>query len=233
MMSSTSSNNSFDGQKVTEQGTEMTSVSPMTLTRDVDNHKPNTTKVAFSTLNLEQEGQQQQQQDKNSTLSQPNDHHSLPPPPTNCYESRGYLRRFVIALAKVSCLTKLFFPCCQNIGFGCCVSVKKYTDVLVQNRNYRLYFLSHICQHAGDWFVRVAALLAVERLAPGNATALAIMIMTKMVPEVFLSPFGGIVADTFDRRKLMLSEHRFIHSMNQHLRASYLCLWRVTIRSKR
>jgi Na+/melibiose symporter-like transporter len=80
-----------------------------------------------------------------------------------------------------------------------------YFELLRCNRNYRLYLLSHCMQHTGDWFVRVAALLSVERLAPDSSTAISIVILCKTLPEVFITPFGGILSDKFDRKKLMMT----------------------------
>ncbi len=45
---------------------------------------------------------------------------------------------------------------------------RDYMTLLKKNRNYRLYLASHLCQHAGDWFVHVASLIAIEQLAPNS-----------------------------------------------------------------
>jgi MFS family permease len=79
-----------------------------------------------------------------------------------------------------------------------------YVALLRVNRNYRLYVISHMCQHAGDWFVRIAALISVQRITAGSATALSIVVMCRTIPELALAPFGGILADTFDRRNVMI-----------------------------
>jgi MFS family permease len=61
-----------------------------------------------------------------------------------------------------------------------------------------------ISQHAGDWFVRIAALVSVRRLTQGSSTALSILVMCKTLPEVLFTPFGGMIADRFDRKKAMM-----------------------------
>lgn len=86
-----------------------------------------------------------------------------------------------------------------------CVRLMSYFGVIQRNRNYRIYLVSHLCQHTGDWFVRIAALITVGRIAKGSATALGGLVMTKMLPQVFLSPMGGVLADSYDRRKLMIA----------------------------
>lgn len=80
----------------------------------------------------------------------------------------------------------------------------EYLLIIKRNPSYRLYLFSHLCQHFGDWFIRIASLLSIERLAPGSATALSGLILAKMIPQVLLSHVGGSMADTFDRRKLLI-----------------------------
>lgn len=83
-------------------------------------------------------------------------------------------------------------------------ALNPYVDLVRSNRNYRLYLMSHMCQHIGDWFVRIAALVSVGRLTQGSSTALSILIMCRTMPEVLITPIGGVLADRFDRRKMML-----------------------------
>lgn len=80
----------------------------------------------------------------------------------------------------------------------------EYFDFLKSNRNYRLYLIAHCMQHAGDWFIRIAALLSVERLAPDSSTAISVIIICKIIPEVTISPIGGILSDKYDRKYLMI-----------------------------
>lgn len=76
--------------------------------------------------------------------------------------------------------------------------------MLVRNGNYRRYLASHVCQHAGDWFVHVASLVAVNRLAPNSGVAVSLLVLTKTIPDALLTPVGGALADSFDRRRLMV-----------------------------
>lgn len=80
-----------------------------------------------------------------------------------------------------------------------------YVQLLRDNRNYRLYLLSHLCQHIGDWFVRIGSLLAVERLSNDSGSSLAALVLTNMLPKALLSQVGGRLADSKDRRKVMIS----------------------------
>ena len=52
--------------------------------------------------------------------------------------------------------------------------------------------------------MRIAAILSAGRLKPGSATALSVLILARAIPEIAFSPIGGLLADRFDRRKLMI-----------------------------
>ncbi|KAL3915456.1 MAG: hypothetical protein SGARI_008179, partial [Bacillariaceae sp.] len=86
------------------------------------------------------------------------------------------------------------------------VSFGDYCRVLYQYPNYRSYLLSHICQHTGDWFVRIASILIVEELAAEGekGEALAYMALCTQLPMAAFAPVGGVLADQFDRRTLMI-----------------------------
>jgi MFS family permease len=79
-----------------------------------------------------------------------------------------------------------------------------YLRLLRRYPFYRLYLFSHLCQHAGDWFVRIASLLVVQRLAPDSGSSIAALVIANMIPKALLSQVGGGLADSFDRRKMMV-----------------------------
>lgn len=95
----------------------------------------------------------------------------------------------------------------KNVGAmkGSMVCIRSYATLLKTNRQYRLYLISHICQHAGDWFVHVASLITIERLLPGSSKAISMLVAMKMIPFVLFVPLGGVLADTFDKRVLMIT----------------------------
>lgn len=81
----------------------------------------------------------------------------------------------------------------------------EYFLIIKRSPRYRTYLMSHLCQHVGDWFIRIASLLSVQRLSSGSAKALAGLVVAKVIPQVIMSPIGGTLADTFDRRRMMLA----------------------------
>lgn len=55
----------------------------------------------------------------------------------------------------------------------------------------------------GDWFNTIALYAIVERLT-GSPFALGLVFITKLLPMGLASPIAGLIADRFDRRKLMI-----------------------------
>lgn len=93
----------------------------------------------------------------------------------------------------------------KKLPVACCRYPLEYLALLKQNPRYRLYFLSHICQHIGDWYIRIASLLALDRLAPDSATAISLLVLVKLGPHVLFPSLGGALADSLDRRKVMMT----------------------------
>mmetsp|Transcript_15415 Transcript_15415/g.18766 ORF Transcript_15415/g.18766 Transcript_15415/m.18766 type:complete len:482 (+) Transcript_15415:93-1538(+) len=94
----------------------------------------------------------------------------------------------------------------------------KYWGLLRENSNYRYYLLAHCMEHLGDWFIGIAAILSVERLAPDSATAISIITLCKFIPEVFVTPIGGVLSDIYDRRRLMI----YLDSVSAFIALSYV-----------
>jgi MFS family permease len=72
------------------------------------------------------------------------------------------------------------------------------------NRNYRFLWLGQLISFLGDWFNTIAMYVIVERLT-GSPFALGMVFITKMLPFALASPIGGILADRFNRRRLMIA----------------------------
>ena len=56
----------------------------------------------------------------------------------------------------------------------------------------------------GDWLVRVSNLLVLQEWR-GTGTAFSRLVFFSLIPKALLSPFGGLIADRFDRRHLMIA----------------------------
>lgn len=70
-------------------------------------------------------------------------------------------------------------------------------------RNYRLYFFGQAISLCGTWMQGVAMGLLVLRLTH-SGTALGLVFALQSVPMLLLTPYGGLLAGRFSKRKLLL-----------------------------
>jgi MFS family permease len=73
----------------------------------------------------------------------------------------------------------------------------------LQVRNYRLYFFGQIVSTTGTWMQSVAQVWLVLRLTH-SGLALGITTGLQFLPILLLGPWGGVVADRFDKRKILI-----------------------------
>ncbi|HEX9660303.1 MAG TPA: MFS transporter [Rhodothermales bacterium] len=78
-----------------------------------------------------------------------------------------------------------------------------YLDLIRSNRNFRLLWTGDVVSFFGDWFNTIALYAIVERLT-GSPFALGLVFITKMLPMGLASPIAGLIADRFNRRRLMI-----------------------------
>ena len=72
-------------------------------------------------------------------------------------------------------------------------------------RNYRLWFAGALVSNIGTWMQRIAQdWLVLTELTDDDATAVGITIGLQFAPMLLLLPWTGMVADRFERRKVML-----------------------------
>lgn len=84
--------------------------------------------------------------------------------------------------------------------------LKEYYKLLKQNKSYRLYLLSQACQHFGDKMVTVTSLASVQMLGQGGShSVLSQLLGCNLIPRTILTPIGGLLADRFDRRLVMMN----------------------------
>jgi MFS family permease len=71
------------------------------------------------------------------------------------------------------------------------------------NRNYRLYFAGQSVSVMGTWAQKVAQAWLVLELTD-SGTLLGVTVAVQQVPSLLLTPFGGLLADRFDKRRILL-----------------------------
>src|SRR6201992_4075214 len=70
--------------------------------------------------------------------------------------------------------------------------------------NYRLYFTGQSISLVGTWMQMTAQSWLVLTLTHAS-TALGLAVALQAVPVLLLGPYGGVVADRVDKRRLMIA----------------------------
>jgi len=73
----------------------------------------------------------------------------------------------------------------------------------LRNKNFRYFFVGQMLSVAGTWMQRVAQGWLAYRLT-GSSFYLGLVSFAGSAPAFLLAPLGGILADRFDRRRLMV-----------------------------
>lgn len=74
----------------------------------------------------------------------------------------------------------------------------------LHSRNYRLFVAGHGISLVGTWMQQVAMSWLVYRLT-GSAMLLGIVGFTSQIPSFFLAPVAGVLADRWEKRRLLLA----------------------------
>jgi dTMP kinase len=75
---------------------------------------------------------------------------------------------------------------------------------LFRVRGFRRLFAGQAVSGLGDW-VATLAFIALAYGITGNQTAVAVVLILRLVPPIFAAPVGGVLADRLDRRLLMVT----------------------------
>nr|WP_170949213.1 MFS transporter [Rhodococcus sp. 06-621-2] len=74
----------------------------------------------------------------------------------------------------------------------------------LRTRNYRLWASGQIVSLVGTWMQRVAQDWLVLTLSGGNGFAVGIVMALQFGPTLLLSVWGGVLADRYDKRRLLM-----------------------------
>ena len=74
----------------------------------------------------------------------------------------------------------------------------------LRHRNYRLYLTGQLVSVCGTWMQQVV-LGAFAYALTGSPVFVGLMIFTQMGPVLLFGPLAGVIADTFDRKRLFLA----------------------------
>jgi MFS family permease len=70
-------------------------------------------------------------------------------------------------------------------------------------RNYRLYFTGQVISVSGTWMQTVAQAYLILFILHGTGFDVAIATSLQFLPLLLLGPFGGLIADRLDKRKVL------------------------------
>ena len=83
-----------------------------------------------------------------------------------------------------------------------------YGQLLKTNREFALLFTSYVITHCGEWLTYIASIDLIEKqLGKSNQqsrTAISILVVVRLLPNVIFSSLGGTLADARDRRQSMI-----------------------------
>jgi MFS family permease len=79
-----------------------------------------------------------------------------------------------------------------------------YLGLLQRNRNYRNLWFGRVVSNLGDWFNLLASAALIARLTDSGG-AVSLLFLVRFLPLFLMSPFAGVIADHFDRRKVLIA----------------------------
>jgi MFS family permease len=82
-------------------------------------------------------------------------------------------------------------------------ALRKDTFASLSNPNYRRYYAGQAVSNIGTWMQTIGQSWLVLELT-GSATAIGALVAFQSLPVLVLGPYGGVVADRADKRKLLM-----------------------------
>ena len=81
--------------------------------------------------------------------------------------------------------------------------VRPYLDLLRRNRSFSRLYTAQLISFAGDWFATVA-ILGLTLDLTGSPAVASLVIVVQTGAFAIASPIAGVLADRYDRRRLMV-----------------------------
>src|SRR5688500_9210865 len=79
----------------------------------------------------------------------------------------------------------------------------------LHTRNYRLFYLGQLVSLSGTWCQTIAQSWLIWSLT-GSGVALGTLTALQFVPMFVVGPWGGLLADRIDKRRLLLLSNGFL-----------------------
>lgn len=81
--------------------------------------------------------------------------------------------------------------------------MSEYLDLLKRNPNFRYLWWGNVVSLLGDWFNLIASAALVTELT-SSGVAISYLFLVRFLPQFLFSPVAGVIADRYDRQKLMI-----------------------------
>ncbi|MBT6322783.1 MAG: MFS transporter [Anaerolineae bacterium] len=78
-----------------------------------------------------------------------------------------------------------------------------YRELISGNKNFRNLWLGQIISLMGDWFNLIATAILTANLT-GSGLAVGGLFVIRSLAQFVSSPFGGVLADRFNRKKILI-----------------------------
>lgn len=78
-----------------------------------------------------------------------------------------------------------------------------YIELLRGNHDFRRLWIGRLISQTGDWFNSVALFTLLLNLT-GSGEAVGLVLIIKLLPQFFVGPLAGVVADRFNRKTIMI-----------------------------
>src|SRR5215212_4887037 len=78
-----------------------------------------------------------------------------------------------------------------------------YLALIRNNRNFRLIWYGQIISLLGDWFDLIASAALIGVLTK-SGLAVGSLFVVRMLAPFLVSPFAGVAADRYDRRRILI-----------------------------
>lgn len=97
-----------------------------------------------------------------------------------------------------------------------------------RHRNFQLFFSGQLLSLIGTWMQMIAEQWLVYRLT-GSSFKLGAVGFCAQIPVFFIAPLGGIIADRYDRRKIMIGTLLGVVNGIDHLRGRVMAVYAMML----
>lgn len=119
-----------------------------------------------------------------------------PPPPSAANVSQPVIESFAAAAQAPDTVTQPIAVVSERLPW-------RHTFISLRVRNFRIFAIGHFVAVIALWMQRIAQDWLVLQLS-GSVTAVGITVALQFMPSLFLGPWGGMLADRFAKRRILI-----------------------------